>query len=129
MTDVSTPRRATDPPDVDYSQRRRQITGDEVRLGWGQHSLTLRGTQVIQVVGIIALLGAAWLISRESTRAFEEIKTLITVSHREAETSLRLMACVLTMSDTEKTKWRETRGDGQIALAQFCPGLLLPPRP
>lgn len=117
MADVTPPRRDGDDAGVDYRALRRPISGNEVQLGVGRYSLTLRGGMVINVVGMIAILAALWFIEKEMTGQHRENA----ITHDRA---MRLQSCILSLSREETTEWRKSR-DTTAALMAFCPSLIL----
>lgn len=118
MADVTPPRRDGDDAGVDYRALRRPISGNEVQLGVGKYSLTLRGSMVISVVAALAILAALWFIEKEMVGLHQ--------THALAmDRAMRLQACVLSLSREETTEWRASR-DTTAALLAFCPSLMLP---
>ena len=128
MRDVSTPHRAGDDDDTDYRGQRRPIDGSEVRIGYGNKSVSLRGGMTIGVVlGIVILIGLGYVI-REVDRMRMEIPGNMAEQHRilarTLDTATRYQTCVLALTADERVAWRSSR-EPRAWLVAMCPGLLL----
>lgn len=108
---------------------RRQINGDEVRIGYGNKSLSLRGGMTIGVVmGLLLLIAVGYLL-REQDRMRMELPGQMDKQHREIARAIdggfRLQTCVLALTVEERIAWRLSPAPRQW-LVGMCPGLLLP---
>lgn len=126
--DDAPPRRATDADDDDHRAKRRQISGDEVQVGVGKYSLTLRGGMVISVVmGLAILIGQGYII-RNQDRFESGILARLEAGQRAAikatHEGFGLQTCVMALTPDERVRWRESR-DPRVWLLSMCPSLLL----
>ena len=129
------PRRESDPEDIDFRSIRQRITGDEVRLGVGKYSLTLRGGMVISVVMGLALLVAVGYLIRENDRdtavTRAQIETTRRATIKAIHEAMGLQTCVLALNAEERKWWRESRSPREARewLVATCPSLLQAPEP
>jgi hypothetical protein len=126
--DKSPPRRTTDDDGDDHRAERRQISGDEVQVGVGKYTLTLRGGMVISVVlGLAILIGIGYQI-RDQERFQAEVLSKIDAGTRATiratHEGFGLQTCVLALTPAERVRWRESREPRQWLLS-MCPSLLL----
>ena len=136
MTPEATPpRRESDPEDADYRPQRQRITGDEVQLGVGRYSLTLRGSMVISVVMGLALLIAVGYLIRENDRDTAATRAQIEATRRATIKAIHegmgLQTCVLALNAEERKWWRESKTPREARewLVATCPNLLQAPEP
>lgn len=119
-------RRESDPDAMDFRSLRRPITGDEVQVGVGKYSLSLRGGMVISMIGLLAILGGLYIVLTAQQQGFADIRRDHDTSSRSLEKTLRLQTCVLSLLPDEKLQWRTSR-DTSAALIAYCPSLMLSP--
>jgi hypothetical protein len=127
-TDHAPPRRATDADNEDYRAERRQISGDEVQVGIGKYSLTLRGSMAISVVLGLAVLAAIGYTIREQDRFEATILAQLEANQRRfvkaTHEGFVRQTCVLAMTAEERTEWRKAKSPREW-LVGMCPDLLL----
>ncbi len=94
MPHVAPERRASDPPEADYTPAR--VGNDEMRFGWGRWSLAVRGPATILAVMILAL-GAGMLY----------MNYLTVEAHTEMTRAMLMQTCLSSLTSDEKVALRE----------------------
>lgn len=119
-------RRESDEEEGDWRPARAPITGDEeeLSLGAGKYRLTAKGGRVILIIGVISVLGLVAYGIRENDKIAASVSSEHKAITERIDRTLRMQTCVLSMTPEERIQWRNMR-DAPLALASFCPGLLV----
>ena len=118
-----TEHRADDTEGAYYRHLRRPITGNEVRVGSGViSSLTLRGTMIIVVIGVIGAMLMNLYTAERMSREHSQVSSIITDSLRSLVRDVRFQTCINSMTFEERTALRNAR-DFRVAAGAFCPWL------